>query len=323
MPDMNLDRRTLLVGSAGMAAASFLVPPGPALAAAAVPAEQLPALRRFSAGDAVVTAISDGYIDLGLELFPAADPAAAEQLKQEAFLPAGPLRTAVNAFLVQSPGRTMLVDTGSGMAGGPTMGRLLPHLDAAGVRPEDVDRLLLTHLHPDHVGGAAPSGQPAFPNAQLVVHEADVAFWTDPAMRAQAPAEAHPFFDLAQAALKAYEGRVRTFSADGEVAPNVDSMHLPGHTPGHCGFVLKSGEPMLIWGDIVHAPALQFRNPDWGIAFDVDQGQALATRKRVFDMVSADRLRVAGMHLDFPAVGHVAKEGEAYRYVPARWEYTL
>jgi glyoxylase-like metal-dependent hydrolase (beta-lactamase superfamily II) len=139
---------------------------------------------------------------------------------------------------------------------------------------------------------------------------------------AKAPNEAKPFFQAAQAALKAYDGRLRRIGKDGEATKGITAMHLPGHTPGHTGFVVASGNAsLLIWGDIVHSATLQFAKPDWAIAFDVDQDTAIATRRRVLDMTATDRLRIAGMHLPFPGVGHVAKAGDGYAFVREDWQY--
>jgi glyoxylase-like metal-dependent hydrolase (beta-lactamase superfamily II) len=141
---------------------------------------------------------------------------------------------------------------------------------------------------------------------------------------AKAPDEFKPFFVAAQTTLKAYGARLRRLKADGEVVKGISSMHLPGHTPGHTGFRVTSGNgDLLIWGDVVHAAVLQFAHPDWALAFDVDQSAAIATRQKVFDMVSADRVQIAGMHLPYPGIGNVAKAAEGYRYVKSDWTYTL
>jgi glyoxylase-like metal-dependent hydrolase (beta-lactamase superfamily II) len=180
--------------------------------------------------------------------------------------------------------------------------------------------VLATHLHPDHVGGLIDDqGRAVFPNAELVVHEAEPRFWNDDTVMANAPDDMKAFVTLARTTMAAYGNRMRQVS-QGEVLPGITAVPAPGHTPGHTGWLLSSGgDSLLIWGDIVHMPGVQFARPDVGVGFDVDGAQAIATRQRIMDMAATDRLRVAGMHLDFPAFGHVARTGQGYTFVPEVW----
>jgi glyoxylase-like metal-dependent hydrolase (beta-lactamase superfamily II) len=237
------------------------------------------------------------------------------------FRPAGPLRTPVNAFAVNTGERLILVDAGTNPGFAPGLALLPEALAAAGLAPEMVDAVLLTHLHPDHAGGLVRGGRRTFPNAELLVPEVEAAFWLDPATAAAAPAEARPFFELAAAVLAAYGDRVRRLPASaGEVMPGIEATPLPGHTPGHTGYLLGDGPDRLwVWGDVVHAAALQFPKPAATLVFDVDRPAAAATRQRAFDRAAADRLLVAGMHLPFPGLGHVARASEGYRFAPAPW----
>ena len=320
---MTVSRRKFIAGSTAMAAATLSAGFSPAFALAPMAGAQIAGVHRFKVGDAEVTAVLDGYIDLDPALLPKAAPEEVADLLAANFLPAGKVRGAVNTYVINRSDKTILVDTGGANLLGPTMGRLGANLEAAGFNPADIDLIVMTHLHPDHVGGLAPEGSATFANAQLVVHQADVDFWTNEEIMNSVPENVQPFFKAAQASLAAYEGRVVPFSADGEISAGVQSMHLPGHTPGHCGFVVDGDEPLLIWGDIVHATPLQFPHPEWAIAFDVDQDQAIATRQNVFDMTAADRLRIAGMHIAFPGVGHVTKAGSGYAFVPEQWRYEI
>ena len=161
-----------------------------------------------------------------------------------------------------------------------------------------------------------------FENAEFVTPQDDRAYWSDGSIRSSAPDQVKPFFDLADSALKAYGDRLREISGETEVAPGITSVPLPGHTPGHSGYRLASGnETMLIWGDIVHAAPAQLPNPDVTLGFDVDQAQAAKTRKALLEQVVADRTLVAGAHLPFPGVGHIEKAQKGYRFVPAIWQY--
>lgn len=314
-----LSRRSLLAAPVVLTAASALrIDPASARAPAQGPS---PGVYRFQVGAAEVTAIADGTIDLSTDAFPGAqqDPRAAERLLAQAGLPDKALPTFVNAYVVNTGDKLVLVDTGCGPGLGPTLGRVPKNLALAGLDPAAVDVLLVTHLHPDHVGGMAPAEAAAFPNAELVLADPEYAFWTDDGIAAQAPTDLQPFFGAARAAIAPYGARMRRVRG-GEIVPGVTLELAPGHTPGHSIVRVSSGNAqLLIWGDIVHSAALQFDKPDWSVAFDTDQAQAAQTRRRVFDMAAADRLLVAGMHLPFPGIGRVARRGDAYAYVAEPW----
>ena len=321
---MDMDRRTFLIG--GGAAALSLTIGLRAFAKSGPITAQISGVQHFNVGDITVSALSDGYLVFDPSLFPSVGKEEMEAALKQAFMDGkGQFRGAVNAYVARFSDRTVLIDSGAGTVFGPTLGMLGSQLTAAGIAPADIDVLAVTHLHPDHIGGVVGAdGRPVFPNATMLLHEAEISFWRDDAIRGQAPDEFKPFFDLARKVLDAYQSKTNPFAKDGEVLPGVQAMHLPGHTPGHTGFNLVSGnQNLLVWGDIVHAPALQFGHPEWSIAFDVDPDMARATRAKIFDQASADRLRVAGMHLLFPGVGHVVKEASAYDFVPAQWDYDL
>lgn len=282
-----------------------------------IPDQQVPGVFHRRVGDAVVTALNDGFLDLPPEAVRGIAPEELARLLTSAFRRPTP-RSAVNAFLVRSGGRVFLIDAGGGNIAGPTLGGLPANLRAAGVGPEAVDAMLMTHLHPDHVGGLlGADGRPAFPNAELLVPEPEAAFWLDEGRTPPAGAEA--YFQVARTAARAYGDRLRPFSA-GEPVPGIRAEPLPGHTPGHTGYRLASGgEQLLIWGDVLHVPDVQSRRPDVFMRFDADPDTAVATRRRVLDMAAADRLAVAGMHLHFPAFAHVARAVEGYALVPDTW----
>jgi glyoxylase-like metal-dependent hydrolase (beta-lactamase superfamily II) len=326
-----LDRRSFLAGTALVGAAAAL-PLGraafaqaAATAAPAVSPAQAPAFHRIRVGDAIVTALSDGSLQIPAEALSGATPEEVAQRLAAAFLPEGPYTAPINAYLVETGDRTVLIDGGAPAAFAPTVGKLLETLAAAEVAPETVDTILLTHLHPDHVGQLIDAaGAVTFPNAELVARAEEVAFWTDAATRAALPPEFVSFFDLANAVLGAYQGRVTTFDADSEVAPGITGVFLPGHTPGHTGFRVTGGdESLLIWGDIVHVAPVQLPDPRVTLAFDVAPETAAASRLRVLDEVATDRTMVAGMHMPFPGFAHLAREGEGYALVPVPWQFSL
>ena len=270
-----------------------------------------------------VTALSDGPIRIGPEALQGIDAEGYAELMRADFRDPDTYRSAVNGFLVQTPDATHLIDAGSGSTLGPDLGRLLGNLRAAGVAPEDVGTLIATHLHPDHIGGALEGGQAVFPNAEMVVRAEEVTFWSDEATMAAAPDEqSRAFVQTARDAIAAYEGRTTIFDGEVEVVPGIASVFLPGHTPGHVGYALSSGDAsLLIWGDIVHAPPVQFARPDVRVGFDVDPQRAAETRAAVLDRVAADRMMVAGMHMTFPGLAHVEPLGDGYRAIAAPFDY--
>ena len=280
---------------------------------------QAPGFYRHRFGDVVVTAINDGLIDLPLGAMRGIEPEAASGLLRDAFRAPAP-RSSVNAFLVQGNGATVLIDTGAGDSMGPTMGRLQDGLSAAGVAPDDVDIIVMTHLHPDHAGGlASPAGAAVFPRAELVVSQLEADFWLNEAVAAAAPDEVKPYFAGAQAAVAPYRERLRLFSGT-DVAPGIQAQPLPGHTPGHTGYLVGSGDTqLLVWGDIFHVPDVQARRPEVGMTFDQDPDGAIQTRRRVLDMAAHDRLMVAGMHMHFPAFSNIGKTAEGYAVMPLAW----
>jgi glyoxylase-like metal-dependent hydrolase (beta-lactamase superfamily II) len=287
---------------------------------ARVPDRQVPGLHHRRVGDAVVTAVSDGHLDGSMAVLQNIAPEEAARMLRDAFRPV-PRRTAVNTFLIHAGGRVALVDTGCGDAMAATAGRLQSNLAASGVRPEEVDAVLLTHMHPDHSNGLADAeGRALFPRAELVMHEAEWSHWHDDAAMARADETARERnFHAARDQAAPYRDRLRLFKG-GEVFPGVTAMPFPGHTPGHSGYMVASGsDSLLIWGDIVHVPEIQVPRPEVTMAFDVDPAQAEATRRRVFDMVWTDKQAFTGMHLHFPGHARLLRRDGGYALLPEAW----
>jgi glyoxylase-like metal-dependent hydrolase (beta-lactamase superfamily II) len=279
----------------------------------------LPGVKRWSVGDITLTVLNDGWFQGSLDLVTGISKDEAGALQRAGFRTQEP-RVMLNAFLLTGPGRKpVLIDSGYGSFGPPTMGRVPAALAVAGVAPEAIETVLVTHCHPDHIGGLVVDGKAAYPNAEIVLHSDEAAYWLPDAALAAAPDGAKPYFENARKALAPYAGRVREQSG-GEVLPGITAVHLPGHTPGHCGFRIVSGDKsLLVFTDVVHLPAIQFKQPEAGVGFDVDGDQARATRKAILAGLAADGTRIAGSHLEFPAVGTVTRDGDGYRFVPDLW----
>ncbi|HSI39125.1 MAG TPA: MBL fold metallo-hydrolase [Xanthobacteraceae bacterium] len=297
------------------AAPSFLLP---AAAKAPFATDTAPGYYRLKVGAYQVTVLNDGFINLEAKIF-SGDPAGAGALLERSFLPKDAVKTSVNEWVINTGDKLVLIDTGTANVFGPNLGHLAANLRAAGIAPEAVDMVVMTHLHPDHAAGLSADGKPAFPNATLHVADAEYAFWTSETIAGQAPDGAKPMFTIARNATKPYAdaGRLVPFKDGDQILPGINVLAAPGHTVGHSMVRVSSqGSDLLIWGDIVHNAAMQFPEPDRALAFDTDQALAIVSRKKVFDMAATDRLLVAGAHLPFPGIGRVAKEGNAYRYVP-------
>jgi glyoxylase-like metal-dependent hydrolase (beta-lactamase superfamily II) len=281
---------------------------------------QVPGYYRQTLGQFEITSLYDGQITLPGKLFQNASPQEKQALLARMFR-ADPTPTSVIGFLINTGSQLILVDTGAAKLFGPTLGNILSNLKASGYEPAQVDTVLLTHLHPDHVGGLiAPDGQLAFPNAVVHAPQADVDHWLSPEVAAKAPDGVKPLFKMAQDVMAPYvaAGKLKTFTGEGELLPGVKPVAEHGHTPGHTGYLITSkGQQLLLWGDVVHNAALQFPKPSVTVEFDFNQAMALATRKKLFNWTAKEGLLVAGAHLPFPGVGRVRKDGQdRFSWVP-------
>ena len=284
---------------------------------------QVPGFYRKQVGDLTVTALQDGFIPRGFDDLIANVPAADQQAElARQHLPTQDMLIGLNGFLVQGGGQTVLIDTGAAAGFGPTCGHLAENLAAAGTDAGSVDLVLMTHLHADHANGLLTNGgTPAFPNAEIRVAEAEVAFWHDDAM-AEKFAGFADFFTAARAAVAPYGDRVTQFSGAADMAHGITAQPLPGHTPGHTGYLISSGAAsLMVWGDIAHSQPLQLAHPDWSVVFDIDPDQARDTRRKILDQVTADGQEIAGMHLIYPGLGFVDRKGDGFALVPSRWDY--
>jgi len=288
------------------------------------PTNQIPGIYHRRIGDIVVTALSDGVFTTDREMTRNLRPDDLSKALKGAYRDG--LFFSVNAYLIRSGGKVALIDTGSGTYLGPDLGLLAANLELAGVAQDEIDSILLTHMHPDHSAGLThrETRELFYPNAELVVHENEPKHWYDDGkMEGATDLYKTMHFQWAREQTRPYHNRMRTFT-DGEVFPGVTAVNAHGHTPGHTAYLIESGgESLLIWGDTIHIPEVQFAHPEITMQPDTDPDAAVVTRRRLLDMASQERLLVAGMHLHFPGFGHVARDGDAYRFHPEAWRQSL
>lgn len=273
----------------------------------------------IAVGDIVITTVWDGTLKASLESILRLDPAEAAGLVAAEHDATGvdPLVLPVRAFLIRAGGRVILADTGSGTSKGPTMGHIPRSLAALGVSPGDIDCVLATHLHMDHIGGLIDdAGRPAFPNAELVMHEEEARYFLDtPEERIDARSRRN--LDFQRRAVAAYSDRVRRVS-DGEWLPGIAARLTPGHTPGHtCWEISSQGMKAVVFGDIVHLGAVQLARPSSAMIYDVDAGRAAQTRAGLLARIAGEGSFVAGAHLPAGGLGRIVAAGEGYRFVPS------
>lgn len=266
----------------------------------------------FKIGDYLITPLNDGTLELSAELFPSLSPDQVAECFENISQEPGPITGTLNSFLLQTGDKNILIDAGAGSLI-PDTGGLLDALGKLNLAPSDIDDVLCTHLHPDHIGGLLHEGAPIFKNAALRIHVDDVDFWRSDINRANSPDMFSDFFDLASAVMSAYEAQIDTYKSDDLGLADIEAVHLPGHTPGHCGFQIgNTKDGLLIWGDIVHVQAFQMPIPNASIAFDVNPEEAARTRTGIFERALAEKMKIAGMHLDHPGIGYVTRAGSGY-----------
>lgn len=300
----------------------------PQIARADVPAQhssQAPGYYRMMLGDLEVTALYDGYVPLSNTLLKGASDKDIRSLLARMFVPVTPngVQTAVNAYLINTGRNLVLVDTGAAACFGPTLGAIGSNIQAAGYTMEQIDTVLLTHLHGDHACGlVAPDGTAAFANATVYASKAEAGFWLNKDTAAKAPEASRAFFKMAQDAIAPYTaaGKFKTFGSGDTLMSGITAVPLLGHTPGHGGYLFSSqGQELLVWGDVIHSHAVQFLHPEVSIEFDSDQKQAIATRKKVLARAAQEKLWIAGAHLPFPGIGHVRANQKGYAWVPVEY----
>ena len=269
-------------------------------------------ISQTSVGNFKVTALRDGELSLPSEVLMNLTDEQSQQIKADEN---SKLATSnVNAYLIQNEGKNLLIDSGCRDLFGPTCGFLQDALKEAGLVPNDITDIFLTHLHPDHVAGAINAeGSAVFENASFKVIDLEYNFWTSDTFT-DSEVNGNDWAGLARAALNAYKDKIETISFGNDIIPGVTSVSIPGHTPGHSGFRVDEGNETLIqMGDILHVPNLQLENPSISTVFDVDSEAALKSRKELLDMVSTDKILCTSGHMIQPKFGYIEKSGAGYK----------
>lgn len=317
--DSGISRRHMLAGGAALAAGAASGGWHIAEARAPMAKTQLPYWYRFNVGKMQATVISDGPLPLGKPADTMKGVPEADLVKSltDNFLPTDNVVLEQNMLVINNGGRLALFDTGMGFskAFGPTTGRLVKSLRESGISPEQIDDVICTHAHIDHIGGlSTATGKRIFPNATVHISKADYDFWTDEKKRDDKALGL--FVKHARANLIPYQGRIK-FVADGkEVIPGVQAMSAPGHTVGHTIYLIESdGKKLAFIGDISHHQILLTEKPKTEFAYDSDPKQAVQSRLKVFDMLSKDRIPMIAYHFPWPGVGHLARTSpDTFRY---------
>jgi glyoxylase-like metal-dependent hydrolase (beta-lactamase superfamily II) len=303
--------------------AAVAAPPSDvAFGAAPMIKTQAPAYYRIMLGDTEVTAISDGTVGLPVDkLLFDVDPQMLNSALANAYLTL-PVETSVNGFLINTGSKLVLIDTGAGALFGPTLGKLVANLKAAGYQPEQVDEVYLTHMHPDHLGGLMAGDKLAFPNAVVRADQREAAFWLSQDNLDKAPEDSKDFFRGAMASLNPYvkAGKFKPFDGDTDLGGGIKAVATYGHTAGHIVYTVESkGQKLIVWGDLIHVGSVQFPNPSVVIHFDSDSKEALAQRLKIFAEVAKQGDIVAAAHLSFPGVGHIRSASSGYTWIPINY----
>ncbi|WP_454060412.1 MBL fold metallo-hydrolase [Elizabethkingia ursingii] len=291
---------------------------------------QMPAPYKVKVGDTEVTALLDGILPVDAEkLFFTNEPGKPTQLLQNVFIK-NPVEVSMNAYLVKTNGKLILIDTGAGELFGNAGGKLVQSLKQAAVAPEEITDILLTHIHADHSGGLVMSGKVIFPNAVIHVNKAETNFWlneknakkADEKAMGASPKTFSNAMDMLIPYLKA--GKVKTFEREKEeIVPHIYTMPTGGHTPGHTVYVLESkGEKMYFWGDLVHMEGLQFVEPTLENHFDVDHKSGIENREKYYDDAAKNNYLIGASHISYPGMGRVRKEGSKYVWYPVPFSLT-
>jgi glyoxylase-like metal-dependent hydrolase (beta-lactamase superfamily II) len=330
-----LTRRDLMTNALTATAATAIAPLtlNSSVLAATQPADkQAPGYYRYKVGDFEITVVTDGAAT-----FPLPDifvqnhtKPEVEKMLGEAYQPTGTVTIPFTPIVINTGNKLVLIDTGYGpemhVKSKGRVGQLPATLAAAGIDPKAINTIIISHMHLDHVSGLRTlDGGIAFSNAEILVPTLDWAYWYNDAEMGKLPEgytkSVYPGIRKVFAGL---ESKVTKYEWGKEIVTGITTVGTPGHTPGHTSFVVASGKAkLLVQSDVTNIPHLFLSHPTWQVMYDVDPLLATETRKKYYDMASAERALVQGFHFPFPSAGHVEKVGTEYRLVPIRWDPVL
>ena len=314
-------KKLLLAASLSSLTAFTVFSSGVALAAAPMAKTPAPGYFRFMLGAFEITPVSDGTVELQVEKLLTQPVTNTNHALSKVFLMT-PLETSVNAFVINTGTKLILIDAGAGSLFGPTLGKFTANLKAAGYEPSQIDEIFITHFHPDHIGGLAANGELVFPNAQIHAEQHDLDYWLSKANLDKAPADQKGMYQGAVASLTPYIAakKVVPFSGNTDFFPGIRAYAAYGHTVGHTVYEIESKEQKLLFiGDLIHVGGVQFAHPEVTIQFDTHQKEAAATRDRVFNDAAKDGVLIGAAHIQFPGLGHLQKEKKGFEWVPVNF----
>lgn len=319
--EVSVSRRTVLAGAGASLVVAGTTSLAPGKAQAALKAGPGSPVATYKIGDFTVSTLLDGAVSVG-------DPqktfgmnveaSTFQSISEENFIPADRFKAYFTPTVVDTGSEVVLFDTGVGENGRPARGNMRAALASAGYAPEQIGVVVLTHMHPDHIGGLMEGGAPTFPNARYVIGAVEHNFWSkmDP--------EANGVTKLFTRNVAPLADKMTFLDDGGSVASGITAVAAFGHTPGHMTYMLESnGQQLLLAADTANHYVWSLAHPDWEVRFDMDKEAAANTRRSVFDRLAADRIPFVGYHMPFPATGFVDKAGSGFRYVAASYQFSL
>ena len=320
-----LTRRGMLGGAAAIAVGSLSGTP-PARAGAPLIGKQVPSFYRYKVGDFEVTALNEGVVRNATPANMAVNKTLPDVQKAlgDAFLPTDHVINQFNTIVVNTGRNLVLIDSGFGDNGPPTGNNLLSNMSAAGIDPKNIDTILVSHFHGDHISGIRAKGGAAnYPNAEIMVPSGEWQFWNDASNQAKVIDNFKPGFANVKRVFDPVAKDVKQFEHGKELVAGITAVDSRGHSPGHTAFLVASGNgKLLVTSDTVNHQIL-IRNPDWSLWADMDAAMAVTARKRLLDMAATDKIQISAYHLPFPSTGFISKRGDGYEFHPAYWQPVL
>jgi glyoxylase-like metal-dependent hydrolase (beta-lactamase superfamily II) len=319
-----LTRRCMLGGAAAIAVGSLTGTA--ARAAAPLVGKQGPSFYRYKVGDFEVTALNEGVVRNATPANMAVNKTLPDVQKAlgDAFLPTDHVINQFNTIVVNTGKNLVLIDSGFGDNGPPTGNNLLGNMSAAGIDPKNIDTILVSHFHGDHISGIRSKGGAAnYPNAEIMVPSGEWQFWNDASNQAKVIDNFKPGFANVKRVFEPVAKDVKQFEHGKELVPGITAVDSRGHSPGHTAFLVASGNgKLLVTSDTVNHQIL-IRNPEWSLWADMDAAMAVTARKRILEMAATDKIQISAYHLPFPSTGFISKRGDGYEFHPAYWQPVL